>query len=301
MQAKVKTNEVRLGYLVGWSLNHIRAPKEQIEKIAESHGLKDDFHFPRLSAVSAYRRAVSIANRAVEKDLKIYDITRIKDDPEILAHAIASTKILKKKHTDEIENDIAYTSDVRIGIDKKKVAEGHTLDAIIYSSEHPMVQRIISEYKGLVSRYTTDDVRTAFQGAFLKWHGTRILNRGGLWWIPERNANKVEAWQQFIKEINDSFGSSNITFVVPTFDNDQTRESLNTGATQSLEQRIQELKNTVESIDDKTREATLVKRISQMKELQKTIGVYKEILDLKSEGLEDSLSKINQKITEALA
>ena len=123
--------------------------------------------------------------------------------------------------------------------------------------------------------YKTDDIRTAFQRAFDKWGGVRMLDHGGLWWLPAPYAGKVRDWKEFIDR------TQNTTLILPVFDTQETIEGLRRITRESLEgqigELIDELKGFVES-GDGIRQKTLETRIEKFDAIRDKAELYERLL-----------------------
>lgn len=283
-----------LGDLCGWSLSG-NIPQGEARALAEELGLKDDFDFPKMTPTSAYRRAVIKAVKSGRRDEERYEVVKVEDTAGKVAHSIVRKDVADAMNSDPSisTKDAEFQTEAQICFDKKT-------HCILSDKPHPVVARTHSFYEVLCVVYEADNIRIAFQRAFEKWSGVRMLDHGGLWWVPSTSANKVRQWKEFMAR------TRNTSIILPVFDTQETIEGLRKITEESVEGQLKQLMDDLEGLYDKdsVRMSTLQSRVERFDEIRDKAELYERLLghqldSLKSRvkkaqrGLVDSLSVIN--------
>jgi hypothetical protein len=287
-----------LGDLCGWGL-HGAQERTKVLELAEQLGLKDDFVFPRIGANSAYRRAVNKAVRGGKADERQYAAVLVEDTPTKIVHAIVRREIVDTAGGELSPKDAAFHTDVRVGFDKDGYKDEKDPETLLRleDEEHQVSKRIKSIYEELAVVFLPQDIRVAFQRAFEKWGAMRLLEHGGLWWVPEPAAEKVRAWKEFMLAL------SNTTVIIPVFDTDETIQSLREQSKLNLESQLADLLEQLESFTGQstTRLSTLERRVERFDELRDKIELHARVLGHKQEELLSKLNEASKGLVQSLA
>ncbi len=277
----LKQNEgTHMGDLCGWSLN---GTVDQIEAVslASSLGLEKDLCFPDIGPNGAYRRAVNDAVRTGRRDEEKYEAVKVEDSERQIAHSIIRKNVVADM-LQLAEKDAEFQTECQIIFSK----DSRTL--ICSDPNHPIFLKVVEGYKTLTEVYTADDLRTAFQRAFAAWGGIRMLEHGGLWWIPSTAVEKVRAWKAFME------GTQNSALILPVFDTAETIESLKRVTQESVDGQLQELVNQLEGYAGRSnvRHSTLEARVEEFDTLRDKAELYERLLG-------HNLTELKTKLDEA--
>lgn len=275
-----------LGDLCGWSL-HGEHNQSHVKQITAQCGLQDDLEFPKVGANSAYRRAVNKAVKGAKQDEKQYNAILLEDTADKIVHAIVKQDVVDGDENDNMsDRGLEFLTEVKVGFDKKKFKEGFANEDLLQlENDHVIAQRIKYNYEQLAVKFLTQDVRIAFQRAFEKWSAIRLLDHGGLWWVPAPNSDKVRKW----KELMEALGYTAI--IIPVFDTEETIKSLQEQSKTTLEGQLDEIMNELESFsnNETTRSSTLEKRVEKFETLRNKIELHANVLGFKQQELLDKL------------
>jgi hypothetical protein len=270
----------KMGCLVGWNLFNVAVSHTRAVMVAEKYGLQDDFEFPKLTKTSAYRRAIKHVTSKGEHDLRNIVAVRIRDDEDFVSHALVSPEVVQKSGE---FNEVEFDSQIKVGFNKN----GITFDEqfITNSPEDPIVKEVEKAIRDKSVAFTADDIRTAFQRAFTKWNALRILPSGGLWWIPEQHSDKVTAWNKFLNEVS----VQSTVIIIPTFNNEETVNSIKSAANSSLFSKLESIKTDIENFNEKTRGSTVEKKVEALNDLKKRAAFYEQVLEVQKDRLEEKI------------
>jgi hypothetical protein len=286
-----------LGDLCGWGL-HGSYNQQGVRSLAEKHGILDDLGFPNLSPISAYRRAVKGSVKRGQVDDRQFDIVKLDDTPVKIVHAVVETEVVDGDSGSLSKKDASSNTIFRVGFDKQAYTDGAAEDTLmqVENQEHPVAQKMMEMYAELCLQFLPADVRVAFQRAFEKWGAMRLLDHGGLWWIPEPNAHKVRSWREFMRELE------NDTIVIPIFDTVETMESLIAQSQSTLEGQLGDLLDQLETFTrkDNTRLSTLESRVEVFDDLRNKIELHAMVLGTKQEELIKKLNDAQQGLIASL-
>ncbi len=287
-----------LGDLCGWGL-HGTPARSEVLHLAGAHGLIDDLGFPKIGANSAYRRAVNNAVKGNRADQRKYAAVLIEDNADKIVHAIVGREIVETHNGSLSPKDAAFHTEVRVGFDKKAYKEGHDAEGLLRleNEDHLVAKQIKTNYEELAVKFLPQDIRIAFQRAFESWGAIRLLDHGGLWWVPETSAHKVRAWKEFMGELG------NTTVVIPVFDTEETIKSLREQSQSTFEGQLADLMGQLESFvgKDTTRLSTLERRVEDFDLLRDKIELHAQVLGFKQQELMDKLDAAAKGLVQSLS
>jgi hypothetical protein len=277
-----------MGDLCGWSLSGtVNQVEAQI--LVESLDLDEDFDFPSVSPNAAYRRAVSEAVKSGRRDEEKFEAVKVEDSEHRIAHSI----IRKEVVADMIqitERDAEFRTECQIIFSK----DDHSL--VCSDPNHPIFTKVVDGYRELAVVYTINDLRTAFQRAFAAWGGVRMLDHGGLWWIPSTSVDKVRSWKTFLEK------TSNSSLIIPIFDTVETIESLKRVTRESVDGQLQEIIAELQGYAERSnvRASTLETRVAQFDELRDRAELYERLLGHNLSELKAKLDEAQRGLVEAI-
>ncbi len=287
-----------LGDLCGWGL-HGTHEQSYVLGLAEKHGLQGELVFPRIGPNSAYRRAVNGAVRGGKADQRKYAAVLIEDTAEKIVHAIVKQEIVDTIGGVLSPKDAEFHTEVRVGFDKGKYKDGYDAADLLQLEDdsHQIAQGIKASYEDLAVRFLTQDIRVAFQRAFEQWGSIRLLDHGGLWWVPEPAAERVRAWKEFMSELG------NTTVIIPVFDTEETIKSLREQSQSTLEGQLADLLEQLDGFSAKntTRLSTLEKRVGAFDALREKIELHARVLGFKQQELMSKLDAASNGLVRSLA
>jgi len=286
-----------LGDLCGWSL-HGTHNREHVHTCAKEYGLDGDLDFPKVTPSSAYRRAVNNSVRTGRSDERDYAAVLLEDTPNSIVHAIVRGNIDDGAIGTISNKQAEFQMETRIGFDKRAYKNGDAVETLVQyeDANHPVSVRVAGLYEELAVVYQTNDIRTAFQRAFSKWGAMRLLEHGGLWWVPCEYAEKVREWKRFM------VGICSTPIVIPIFDTEETIASLKAQSQSTLEGQLADLVEQLEGYTkkDNTRLSTLEKRVEMFDDLRSKIELHARVLGIKQQELLDKLDAAAKGLTESL-
>ena len=292
-----------LGDLIGWSMKDVKIPCLKAHAWAKEFGLEDDLIFPKLNATSAYRRAVRKATCKGTYDNRKYTAVRLIDDDKYVGHAIVRSDIIDLTQVSAgpggelIAKDAAFETDVKIGLNKQLngVWTSDPSELLVTTdASHEIVKEITQKYRDLIGVYTFDDIRKAFQEAFDKWAGMRMLTHGGLWLVLAEYSDKIHSWKKFMKKMECD------SLIIPIFDTEEGTSSFRKIAQDNLMQQVGDLRLEIKGFAKKTRKSTMEKRLDDFRTLREKTKLYKKALGAEVDGIETMLLSAEQELSNIL-
>jgi hypothetical protein len=287
LDGAISTEGRHLGDLVRWELTgHVR--RDAVLAAAEAHDIEDALGFPRMTANSAYRHAVREAVRVGKTDERRYQIVKVEETASKIVHAIIEKSVGYSATGSALTNrDAAFSTETRIGFDKDAYFAGAKPDAMLQLEDpaHPIAVRVRERFEELLVTYRAEDIRVAFQRAFLAWAAAPIGNTGGLWWVPALHADRVRDWAAFMADIGCR------AYIIPLFDTSETLASLRDITRESVEGQLAELMDEMTDFASRatTRTSTLEARVESFDSLRDRAELYERILGHRLDGLKAKL------------
>jgi len=288
-----------LGDLCGWSL-HGQFDRDIVTKVADELGLADDFQFPNITPISAYRRAaVDSCKDAARNDERGWSAELVQNDESYIVHELVSKQIKQGGISALTDMTAAFSAETSIRFDKTGYHRGQTIETLmeLEHAAHPMAQRAAALYLQYLTTLKASDIRAGFQRAFAKWQGMRILDHGGLWLVPSPYAEKVRAWKDWLAKIGCT------ALIIPVFDTEETVESMQEMARASLEGQLTSIIGELEAFShkDNTRISTLESRLEAFDNLRSKTEMYERLLGMKMEQLKTRLGSAASSLKTSLS
>ncbi|MEN6369525.1 MAG: DUF6744 family protein, partial [Thermotogota bacterium] len=243
----------------------------------EACGIADDLQFPKLTPNSCYRKAIQQVFNTGKKDTGRPMAVVVEDSSEKIVHSIVMSSVVDDANDAVSAKDAKFRTELKVGFDKEAYALGATAEGclVLEDPNHPLAEQLKTTYLELAERYLSYDIRVAFQAAFRKWDACPVLPHGGLWYIPSSRADKVRAWDRFMR------GLGLVTAVIPTFDTAETIESLQQATRNGLESQLEDvlkLLGMYAAEGETVRTTTLEKRAEEFDALRSRAELYQAIL-----------------------
>jgi hypothetical protein len=298
-----------LGYFCGWNLCGGSVNQVHLDRLLEKHGLNEDFKMPHVGATTAYRRAVVEVTRAGKKAERLFETVKIEETEKFITHAIVKREVLEGVSTSRdssgelvLAGDVNLEVEFRVGFDKeRRNNKSCPVEDLVRFEEtavgHPMARAIMDKYADLVVVYKVDDLRFAFQNAFERWSAFRALSQGAMWFMPKQSENKMRAWEALLKDLGHK------PLVIPVFDTADSKAQMRDLAQNTLDGQLREVKDQIAKYlaADTTRESTLEKRMVVLDELRAKANLYKSLLGMEIEALDEGVTAARESLIQGMA
>lgn len=295
-----------VGDLVTWGFAG-RDRQEDVRQAFENVGLADEIKLPRITAISAYRRAVRESVRGHKRDEAKWDVVKLSDSREVILHAIVRRDVvLSALRSGQIKRDAGdgeffageadFRQEGRIGFDKAAYFAGAQPEALIKLEvpEHAVSQKFLSSYEENVVVFQHKDVRRAFQRAFVRWGGARVTAAGGLWYIPAGSSELIQSWAAAMHELQ------NEAVVLPQIDAGDTLLALREAAQDNLEAQIAKIEEDLQKFvgKKKVRASSYQRRVDRFDEMRAAVELQQDALSFKMRDLGEKLEKARRHLVE---
>ena len=119
-------NGSHLGDLCGWSLsgNH---PIDRVLELLVKHGLDKDIILPVKTASTGYRGSISGLGKGTQKDLNMYDVTKVDDTSDKIVHCIVRKDIINDNNPSNgylSHKDVTHRTECKVHFDKEAAING---------------------------------------------------------------------------------------------------------------------------------------------------------------------------------
>jgi len=285
-----------LGDLCGWSISGTR-PKDRVDNLAVLYGLEEDFHFPKLTPNSCYRKAIQQTFNLGKKDHGKAMAVLVEDSANKIVHSIVTSSVVDDDDDAVSTKDAEFKTEIKVGFNKEAYRDGASAGAclVLEDETHPSAVALRAKYTELAETYLSYDIRNAFQHAFRLWDACPILPHGGLWYIPSIHAEKVRAWHGFMTDLGMT------TAVIPAFDTKETLESLRQSTRNGLEGQLSDMMYLLDMYAregwDTVRTKTLEKRVEEFDELRARAELYSSILGTTVNDLTEKVKRAGNRLT----
>jgi hypothetical protein len=288
-----------LGDLCGWSLRGMHK-SDDVHALCDELGLADDFKFPRVTPVNAYRRAVVDACKdAARNDERGWSAHLVQNDESCTVHELVRVQITGGSDSTLTDNRADFSAETRVRFDKVGYAAGRNPEQLMLLEhpDHPIAKEAARIYLEHMHMMRTADIRSGFQRAFEKWNGIRVLDHGGLWLVPAPFAEKVRAWKTFLDRLNCT------AMIIPTLDTQETVDSMQRMANDSLEAQFAKILDELQQFatKDNTRVSTLESRLEAFGDLRSKTELYERLLGMKLDQLKTRLGAAADSLKTSLA
>lgn len=264
-----------LGDLVTWKMNgEIERSRARAE--AEDAELDRDVSFPTLTAINAYKRAISRLGAKGRVDDRDYICTRVQNTGDYIVHQILDRIIVSdpdsfRRKSAQFNHATAIRFN-RAAYENQTVPDHGLVEA--ENLEHPLAVHFGETYRRMLDVYTVDDIRHAFQGLFEKWGGIRVASSGGMWFVPESDSANVRRWAQWMERMGYQ------ALIIPVFDTDDAIRSLEELSRSTMERELADLKEELRRFRETgCRASTLERRVEMFDSLRDKAELYEGVLD----------------------
>jgi len=290
-----------LGHFAGWSLTGVKTTKDEALKLAAQHGIDKFLKVPKITPPNAYARAVTDTVTGTG-DTKEYEAILLESNEHKDVHAIVRRSVVEdamangtvtRTSGNEAQfvagKEAKFDEVARVAFDKKAYrSTDDPRKCFVTANDNRISRTVFTLYLEHCENIRAQDVRIAFQRAFEAWHGTRVTDHGGMWWVPASAADEMHAWSKFLRALGGQ------PILIPIFNTDEARESLREIAAQAAQSQIANLKDKVEGFADNTRNSTIEKRMTDLDALRSKLSTWKKYLDVESTELEDAIGKLEK-------
>jgi len=290
-----------LGHFVGWSLTGVSTTKTEAIRVAAECGIAEFLKVPNITPPCAYLRAVRDQTTGVS-DTKQFEPILLENNEFKQVHAIVERSVVEaalasgqitREETDAADfvagKEAHFDEVVRVAFDKKKYnAGGVTAECFVAGNDSDVANEIFESYKQACDTIRPNDVRIAFQRAFEAWDGVRVIDHGGMWWIPSHRTSEVEGWERFLKALGGQ------PVIIPIFSTDKAKETMKRMVENSAVQQVKSLKAKVEKFDEKTRESTIEKRMDDLKNLRTKLEVWRRYFEVETNDIAEAIQDLEK-------
>jgi hypothetical protein len=261
-----------LGDLIWWTLAEARIDRSTLEQIWAGAQLAPE-HLPEPpTAEKALKAAVREA--AVGQPDRLIRLGK-EDEAEIVFAVVRETK-----HAD---GSVTYQQETRIILDRK--AESVSSDV----AGHDLAGVVTTRFAELRATHTPDDVRRAMMKVLDACAAVTLRDHGGVYWVPAPYAEIVRRLQGAIEKV----GSSRV-YLLPVHSSADANRTLGAAAKLAIEDELAVLKAEVEGFvaSPPDRPSTLVRRLDAFETLKTRAGLYRDVLQVHVQDLEQTLADL---------
>jgi hypothetical protein len=270
-----------LGDMVWWALAEASLDRPTLEGIWLGAGLPREF----LPEPPTAEKALRLAVRGAQVGQAEHLIRVAKDGDGELIYAIVREERLG-------DGVLAHRQEARVILDRVQGAV--TSDA----AAHPLVLGIQDAFAKLRNTQTADDVRKTIVKTLRSLSAVTLREGGGVYWVPRTFASQVRRLEQAVRQL----GASQL-YVVPVHHTNDASRTLGVVAKDSLEAELGALKVELEQFkaEPPERTSTLERRLEAFGELRTRAQLYKDILQVQVDDLEEHLDAMSSSVHQLIA
>ncbi len=271
-------NHQRLGTLTWWTLNGNRIAHDELVALAEKHGLEQRLVPKALKPTQAFRRACRKAASRIEAGQML---RKIADTPEEIVIGLV------EELPNAAERDLEYKVLARIAFHKGTQKVSADLP-------HETVEMIRNLYRRHFE-HSSDDIRWMIS-SFLQEAGVSCRQSGGVFFVPEKFQETLDALSKVVEEIGD-----NRIYQLPIFDTEEARSSLQEVAQRTFDDELRALETALETYDpDSVRSSTLERKLEEFDALRNRVNLFTDVLNFKAEGMQKRVETIRSGLRQVL-
>jgi len=270
-----------LGDMVWWTLSEASLDRATLVAKWTGAGLSADL----LPEPPTAEKALRLAVRACQVGQAEHLVRLAKDSDGELIYAVVKEENLG-------EGVLAHRQEARVTL--QKAAGAVTSDA----PGHSLVRSISDTFVQLRDTHTADDVRRTVVKTLHTLAAVTLREGGGVYWVPRTHAATVRQLERAIGQLGKS------TFhVVPVHQTDDGARTLGVVARGSLETELTALREELEAFKAQPpeRPSTLQRRLEAFEQLRSRAQLYRDILHVQVEDLEQHLTSMATSVQELLA
>jgi hypothetical protein len=162
---------------------------------------------------------------------------------------------------------------------------------------HELAARIQNAFRQLRNTHTADDVRRAIVKALQSFHAITLRDSGGVYWVPRTHSEDVRRLERAISRLGTS-----VLSVLPVHDTVEGAKALGAAARGSLEDELRALRAELEEFKTTPpeRSSTLERRLQLYAELSAKAQLYRDILKVQVDDLNQDLDGMAATIRQLL-
>ena len=270
-----------LGDMVWWALSDASLKRSDLERIWQAAGLGVEL----LPEPPTPEKALRLAVRSAQLGQSDHLIRAAKDSEGELIYAVVREERLG-------EGVLAHRQEARVILEKT----GGTVSSDMPS--HPLAQAVLDAFSCSRNTHTADDVRRTLVKTLRTYSAVTLREGGGVYWVPRTFAAQLRQLEQAVREL----GSSQL-YVVPIHQTAATSKTLGAVAKGSLEAELAALKEELEEFKavPPDRPATLERRLETFDQLRSRGQLYRDILQVEVDDLEEHLDAMAASIQELIS
>jgi uncharacterized protein DUF6744 len=280
LQHTLARGGAHLGDLVWWTLSEARVDRPTLEGIWASAQLDSALLPDAPTADKSFKTAAREA--ALGQPDRLIRLGK-EDETEIIFAVVRETKLA--------DGSVTHRQEARVILDRK--AETVSTDV----AGHDLAGVIAARFGELRSTHTSDDIRRAIMKALDACAAVTLRDHGGVYWIPVPYAETVRRLQGAIEKI----GSSRV-YLLPVHSSADANRTLGDAAKIAIEDELAALKAEVEGFvaSPPDRPSTLVRRLDAFAGLQARANLYRDVLQVHVDDLENTLAGLTASVENLL-
>ncbi|HEY8211940.1 MAG TPA: DUF6744 family protein [Myxococcaceae bacterium] len=270
-----------LGDMVWWTLNDASLDRATLVARWTGAGLPQEL----LPEPPTGEKALRLAVRACQVGQAEHLVRLAKDSDGELIYAVVREENLGG-------GILAHRQEARVEL--RKAAGAVTSDA----PGHVLVRTIQDAFVQFRDTHTADDVRRTVVKTLHTLAAVTLREGGGVYWVPRTHAVTVRRLEQAVSQVGQS------TFhVVPVHHTEDASRTLGVVARGSLETELTALRDELEAFKAQPpeRPSTLQRRLEAFEELRSRAQLYRDILHVQVEDLEQHLTSMASSVEQMLA
>lgn len=271
------TGGTHLGDVVFLRLWQATTPRSQVGSVAASNGFPEDLLPDGLSAESAFLQAMRTTK--LPEGWLLRHVAKTAD--EHVWDAVYERR-------DEAKQALEYPAGDRIRLTFDRKANRLSCS----QPNHQVAVTIQRAIASMTDAVTTRMLRRMANGVCKSHDGIEI---GTEWFVPARHSELMRAMRGLVNSLGDSR-----VWLLPVFDSDDSRDTLNQAVQTSIENDLQTLQKEIEDFTKDTRDFALERRLATFDEIRTKANLYKDILSVAQDDLLAKIGKMEEKVREML-
>ncbi len=268
----------RMGAVLWWALANNRISHERLADLVDQHGLDRELLPKEIKPAGAFRRAWRHAARELPPGQLLRPIVETPD--EIVLGLV-------REDSDGKRRELDYELITRVSF-RKDTAE------IKEDVENAVTQRIRALHRHH-QEHTTTDIRGMIT-SFLSEKGVPLRSNGGVYFVPERFGRSLDALCRVVES-----AGHNQLFRLPIVETPETTQTLGVVAERSLEEEVRQLQAELDRFDaDRTRPATLERRVEDFETLRGRVRLFSSLLSFEATGLTSRIDAAQRTLRDQL-
>jgi len=270
-----------LGDMVWWTLNDASLDRGTLLARWTGAGLSADL----LPEPPTAEKALRLAVRGSQVGQAGYLVRLAKDGDGELIYAVVREENLGG-------GVLMHKQEARVEL--KKAARALVSDV----PGHTLVRAIEDAFHQHLDTHTSDDVRRTVVKTLHTLSAVTLREGGGVYWVPRNHAETVRRLEQAVSQLGQS------TFhVVPVHHTEDASRTLGVVARGSLETELTALREELEAFKAQPpdRPSTLQRRLETFEGLRSRAQLYRDILHVQVDDLEQHLTSMTASIEQMLA